>query len=232
MSIYERENKYIQILSEKEYSINELSKILFISEPTVRRDINILTKKGFIQCKRGIVRLNTSSPDKRIPLFLREFEQNEEKQNMALQASEYIQDGYCIMIDASTSAYHIIPLLSNFKNIFVITSGLKAAFALATANIPFVCCGGEIIPESFSFVGTDAETILKRYHADISFFSCRGLSADGIATDSSILENSVRRIMIENSKQKYLLCDRNKFGKTYLNSLCNKNELSGIISNK
>ena len=232
MSVYDRETKYMQILSERERKISELAEKLFVSEPTVRRDIAALTRKGLVKCQKGIASLNISSPDQRIPLFLRELEQTEEKQIMASRALKYIKDGQSIMLDASTSAYCIIPLLSQFKNIFVITSGLKAALALSTMNIHFVCCGGEIIHESFSFVGTDAETTLKRYNADVAFFSCRGLSSDGIATDNSILENSIRRIMIENSKEKYLLCDHKKLGKKYLNSLCKKNELNGIISDK
>ena len=40
MPIYERENSYINLLSERSYTVKELSEALFISEPTVRRDIN------------------------------------------------------------------------------------------------------------------------------------------------------------------------------------------------
>ena len=74
--------------------------------------------------------------------------------------------------------------------------------------------------------------LAKKYNADIAFFSCRGLSEDGIATDNSILENSIRRIMIKNAKESYLLCDNTKFKKKYLNTLCNIKEISGIITNK
>jgi DeoR/GlpR family transcriptional regulator of sugar metabolism len=58
------------------------------------------------------------------------------------------------------------------------------------------------------------------------------LSDENIATDNSILENSIRRIMIKNSKKSYLLCDKSKLGKTYLNTLCYENEITGIITNK
>ena len=45
MSIHERENKYINLLSERNYTVKELSNALFISEPTVRRDVNEMIKK-------------------------------------------------------------------------------------------------------------------------------------------------------------------------------------------
>lgn len=230
MSFHQRESLYLKILSEREHSIIEISKKLFISEPTVRRDIKELENRRLIIRQRGIVKLNLSSPDQRIPIFLRELEQTEEKKQMAIIASNYIKDGYTIMLDASTSAYSIIPHLEKFKNLFVITSGVKASLALATLGIRCLCTGGEIIPESFSYIGTDAEATLKRYWADVAFFSCRGLSENGCITDNSILENSIRRIMINNSKKNYLLCDKSKFNKTYLNILCDAREITGVIS--
>ena len=98
-------------------------------------------------------------------------------------------------------------------------------------GIKTISTGGEITLESFCYVGADAEMVLRRYNADITFFSCRGLTDDGLATDTSVLENSIRRIMIKNSSQSFLLCDKSKLGNKYLNTLCNVKELSGVISN-
>lgn len=231
MSIHEREENYINILSEGKHSVSELSRKLFVSEPTVRRDILILEKKELITRKRGIVSLKTNSPDKRIPLFIRDTENRAEKQSIALKAIRHIKDGDVIMLDASTTAYFIVPHLVNFKNIFVITNGAKTAMELVAFGIKTICTGGELTAESFAYVGTDAEDILKRYNADVAFFSCRGISDDKIATDNSILENSIRKIMIKNSKKSFLLCDNTKFGKTYLNFLCDTNDTDGVISN-
>lgn len=231
MSLYNRENQYISLLSQGSQTVKKLSEKLFISEPTVRRDVAILQKKELVLCKRGVVTLKTNSPDKRIPLFVRDLEQNEEKKMIALKAVTHIKDGYVIMLDASTTAYCILPHLNVFKNILIITNGAKTALEAASMGIRTICTGGEITLESFSYVGTDAEDILRRYNANIAFFSCRGLSDNGIATDNSILENTMRRIMIKNSKESYLLCDQSKFNKKYLNTLCCKEEITAVISN-
>ena len=229
MSIYNRENQYINLLSQKPHSVKELSEKLFISEPTVRRDITLLQKKEILTCKRGIVTLKTNSPDQRIPLFIRHLEQNEEKQIIARKALEHIKDGYVIMLDASTTAFHLLPHLTEFKNILVITNGAKTALESASMGIRTICTGGEMTLESFSYIGPDAESVLMKYHADIAFFSCRGIN-DGFATDNSIMENNLRRIMIKNSKRKFLLCDKSKFNKTYLNTLCSIDDIDGLIS--
>ena len=230
MSIFNSEEKYLRLLSEREHSVKELSEKLFISEPTVRRDILLLKKKDLISSHRGIVTLKTKYADQRIPLFIRNEESHDAKKEIALKAVSYIKDGDVIMLDASTTAYHILPHLTAFKNILLITSGAKTAIDSVALGIKTICIGGEMTPESFSYVGSDAESLLSRYNADVAFFSCRGISDDGIITDNSILENSVRRIMIKNSKSRYLLCDKSKFGKKYLNTLCRKNDIDEIIS--
>ncbi len=229
MSIYNRENQYINLLAQKPHSVKELAEKLFISEPTVRRDLIFLQKKELVSCKRGIVTLKTNSPDQRIPLFIRHLEQNEAKQVIARKALSHIKDGYVIMLDASTTAFHLLPYLTDFKNILIITNGAKTALESASMGIRTICTGGEMTLESFSYIGPDAESVLNKYNADIAFFSCRGI-ANKIATDNSIMENNIRRIMIKNSKHKFLLCDKSKFDNTYLNTLCNIDDIDGLIT--
>ncbi len=232
MPLYEREKSYINLLSDGAVSVKELAMKLFISEPTVRRDIIALEKKELVVCKRGNVSLKVNYADQRIPLFIRDMEQNDEKRIIAKKAAAYIKDGEVVMLDASTTAFHLLPYLAEFKNILVITNGAKTALESAAMGIKTICTGGELTGESFSYVGTDAQSILNRYNADVAFFSCRGVSDEGIVTDNSILENSMRKIMIKNSKKSYLICDKSKFGKTYLNTLCHINELEGLITDK
>ena len=77
MPVYHREDQYIHLLAQKPHSVKELSRKLFVSEPTVRRDVALLQEREILTCKRGIVTLKTNSPDRRIPLFIRHLEQNE-----------------------------------------------------------------------------------------------------------------------------------------------------------
>ena len=82
MSSYKRENDYIRLLSERDHTVQELAAKLFISEPTVRRDIIDLKQKDLLLCKRGLVSLKKNAPDKRIPRFIRDLEHNEEKKQI------------------------------------------------------------------------------------------------------------------------------------------------------
>jgi DeoR family fructose operon transcriptional repressor len=69
---------------------------------------------------------------------------------------------------------------------------------------------------------------VKKYNADLAFFSCRGLSPDGWVTDISIEENRVRAAMMEQARRSVLLCASEKFNKTYLHNLCHRDALTVI----
>ena len=230
MAIYTREDTYIKILTERTHTVKELAEKLFISEPTVRRDILQLKQKELVVCANGKVSLKITAPDKRIPMLVRDYENIEAKKQMAQKAASLICDGDVIMLDASTSAYALLPYLTRLKDIFVITSGAKTSIALSTMGIKHICTGGESIPESFSFIGPEAERTLENYNADIAFFSCRGLNRQGFASDNSIYENNLRKIIIKQSKRKILLCDSSKLGKTYLHNFCHLHDVDEVIS--
>ena len=221
MSYYDREEKILAELFEKgTVTAQELSAKLFVSLPTIRRDLIRMAQKGKIVRTHGGARLLTQAADQKIPFYLRQQEQNNAKTLMAQKAVTLIKDGDTIMLDGSTSAHSIIPLLHDFNNLIVITSSAKSAFLLGEMGIQNICTGGRMISRSLSYIGEDAERTVKNYNADIVFFSCRGLSADGHLTDNSVEENRLRRYMLQQSAKRVLLCDSSKIGKTYLNNLC------------
>lgn len=233
MPFYEREDKILNALLEKDsMTTQELSARLFVSVPTLRRDLIKLEQMGKIIRTHGGAQLIKKSADEKIPIFLREQEQNEAKEIMARKAVEFVRDGDIIMLDGSTSAYSIIPQLVSFKNLIVITSSAKSSFLLGRMGISNICTGGKMITRSLSYIGEDAENTVKRYNADIVFFSCRGLSMDGKLTDNSIEENSLRKIMLRHARKKVFLCDSSKLDHTYLNNLCHLSEVDEIICEK
>ena len=147
-------------------------------------------------------------------------------------ASKYIKDGMVIMLDGSTSAYHLIPYLSKFKDIIVVTSGAKTAVALAELQIPVFCTGGRMRTNSFSYIGKEAEDAVRKYNADIVFFSCHGLSENGRMSDPSVDECHLRQVMLQQSRGKYLLCDTSKLNKTYFYDMGSIRQLDGVISDQ
>ena len=230
MLISERHNQIIFALQQNPgISVRELSEKLHFSEPTIRRDLTELHKQGIITKRYGGAILNEGAADREIPFILRQQERSQAKARLGYLATQYIRDGMVIMLDGSTSAYHLVPYLSKYKDIIVITSGAKTAVALAELKIPVFCTGGKMRTNSFSYIGQEAEDTVRRYNADIMFFSCHGLSPEGMMTDLSIEEANLRRVMFSRSKERYLLCDSSKIDNTYFYDMGSITELDGVI---
>lgn len=166
----------------------------------------------------------------KIPFAIREMEDFDAKCIIAKKASELVKDGDVIMLDASSSAYAMIPYLAEKNNITVITCGIKALIQLGEYGINVCSTGGRLLSSCMSLVDSDAMRTISEYNADIVFFSCRGISPNGNITDFSIEENLVRRSMIEHSKKAVLLCASEKLNKTYMHNLCSINDIDHIIS--
>lgn len=211
-------------------TVRELAKLLYVSEPTVRRDFTELHQKGLITKFYGGAVINSGAADREIPFLLRENEKSSGKAEIGRKAAELVKDGMVIMLDGSTSAYHIVPYLTKHKDLIVITSGAKTAVALADAEIKTFSTGGQMLIHSYSYVGEQAESFVKNINADILFFSTAGVSEDGWMSDRAIEEANLRKVMLSSCKRKVLLCDSSKFGKTCFYNMGHIREIDDIIS--
>lgn len=233
MMISERHRQIIEELKkDPNVSVRQLSKKLFVSEPTIRRDFTELHQKGIITKVYGGAMLNTAAAYRETPFFLRENEQSSTKSEMGKRAAALVKDGDVVMLDGSTSAYHAVEYLSRFKNLTVITSGAKTALAAAEANLRTFCTGGQMIIHSYSYVGKQAEDFVRSVNADILFFSCHGLDMQGRMSDNAIEEANLRQVMFEHSRKRVLLCDSSKIGKTCFYNMGNVAEIDEIISDR
>lgn len=233
MMISERQKQIIEELkNDPQISVRELAQKLYVSEPTVRRDFTELHQRGILTKVYGGAILNSEAAHREIPFLLREKEQSSTKVEMGNRAAMLAHDGDVVMLDGSTSAYHMIPYLAKLKNITVVTSGAKTAVAAAEANIRTFGTGGQMIIHSYSYVGKQAEDFVRSINADILFFSCHGLDLQGRMTDNAIAEADIRRVMIEHSKKKILLCDSSKIGKTCFYNMGHVSDIDGVVSDR
>lgn len=214
MFAIERTGRILEIIQEEEtVSVGALAQELFVSEATIRRDLESLEKRGLIRRVYGGAVLVKSNKD--VPLFLRENEQAEAKDIIGRKAASLVRDNDVILLDASSTAFSVVQHLGGFENLVVVTSGLKAAMALGEMHIKTFVTGGLMIDNSYSFIGRHAEALISEINADIMFFSCRGISESGRLTDSSMEEAQLRQLMFRHTKRRVFLAASNKIGREY-----------------
>ena len=225
----ERYEKILGILErEKSISISQLAKLLYVSPPTVRRDLSVLEEQGKVCRTHGGVVLRKAS-DEEIPLMFREDQNNISKKIIAQKATKFITNGSVIFLDASSTVSYLVPFLEKFFEIIVVTNSPKISMKLGERNIKNYCTGGLLLKHSIAYVGSEAERFIANINADIFFFSSRGYIEGGMITDSSEREASVKKAMLRNSQKSYYLCDSSKKNKRYAFNICATRDVDGII---
>jgi DeoR/GlpR family transcriptional regulator of sugar metabolism len=225
----ERQEQIIKILEErKSISVQQLSALLYVSQPTVRRDLDILSRQGKVQRTHGGVVLRKAS-DAEIPLMFREDQNNAAKKAIAEKAALLIHDGDVIFLDASSTVSYLVPHLKKFRDLLVITNSPKTSMRLGEQNIKNYCTGGLLLAHSIAYVGSETEKFISGINADVFFFSSRGYTEDGYITDSSEREVAAKKAMLQNAKKSYYLCDSSKRNKKFTFNVCTIKSIAGII---
>lgn len=229
----ERHNKILNIINiKKSVKVYELSEALYVSNATVRRDLAKMEKAGVIKRSHGGAVLFDSS-NAESAISVRELENIKEKKKIAELAISFISSNSVIFMDSSSTAGMVIPYLSQFKYLTVITNGLKNALLLSEkTEAKIYMPGGVVSTRSNSLLGSDTLDYLSNLNAGLAIFSCSGLTPNNGITDASFEQSKLKRALIRNSKVRVLLCDSSKFGGIYMCRTCGFEELDYVLTDK
>lgn len=228
---YDRKNQILQILRSQHYaSVNDLCSRLFVSSATVRRELKELEDGHQIQRTRGGAYLIEGNAIED-PYAVRERQNVLEKQIIAGQAIQYIQDGMTIFLDSSSTVYIMAQMIEGFSNLCIITNSLKTALCLSSKRgITIMCAGGKPRAGTVSLVGQSAVDYIRKFNADAAFVSACGFDFEKGTSEASEEEAFVKRAYIENARVRYLLCDTTKMGKSFLCRTASIHEFEKVIT--
>jgi len=228
-----RHDKILETLQqEKGSSTAALSKLIKVTEATIRQDFNKLESQGLIKRIHGGAILTKNSD---FELSYNEYKErfNNEKQRIAEAASRFISDGDTILLDASTTVLQIAKRLDWKYNLVVITNAPDIILELAGKNnFSVISTGGMLRAKSMSLVGPTAESNLEELRANTLFIGINGITFEEGITTVSPLEAQVKKAMIRSSKQVIGVTDSSKFGKVESSIVGPLTILNKIITDK
>jgi len=228
MFLFQRQKEILNYLNKTESAtVKELAKIVWASESSVRRDIKALEQQGLLkQVYGGVILPHKNSV---VPVAIRETFNSSVKNQLALEAANYIFDGATILMDNSSTVGHIMKHLDSFRNLKIITNNHRLLSECDNPNIELYCTGGKFIKQNQVYVGNSAENYVKNIFADILFFSSQAISNDGEISDICESETSLRKVMLTRAEKKIFLCDSSKIGLKKTFTLCTKDDVDAII---
>ena len=208
----QRHAQLLDILKEQGFAeVRELSLRLFASQPTIRRDLDFLEKQGFVHRSHGGAILANGSVN--TPISFRRGTRTQEKLRICRLAATLLSADSLIFTDGSTTVSYLAEQIKEGDGITVVTNGYSICRTLAENSVRTFSTGGRLLRDSLAFVGQRAEETVRQFNADLFFFSCAALSEDGMISDYSEEETSLRQAMRQKSKRAVFLCDSAKIGK-------------------
>lgn len=194
-------------------SVKELCAKLYASESAIRRDLTALEKKGLLRKVYGGA--EPISNFRRIPPFPERSHQNADaKRTIAEKAKNLIHDGNILFLDQSSTSYYLAEKIADNATLTVVTNNIEIIGLLSETSLTVISSGGTLSRDNRNcLLGTDARRIFEKTYADIAFFSTKSLSFDGIVSDCSREEVTVREAMLQNCAKRVFLCDSEKLGR-------------------
>ncbi|HAW15162.1 MAG: DeoR/GlpR transcriptional regulator [Clostridiales bacterium] len=212
----ERRKQILDILAaEGSINTNLLSERLGVTGATIRTDLRDLAREGAIVRFHGGVRLPEKPRNDMVENYMvRSITHVDLKQKIGKKASGLVKDGTTIFMDASSTAFHMIPYLKNTNDVTVITNGINTAMELQRYNNfkSIILIGGMMRPHSGTIEGVMCREMINRFSAEYYFVSGNGFSVELGLSGNNFFELELKRLCADRSRHIVALIDSTKLG--------------------
>lgn len=228
----------LEMIREREFMrVADLSRLLGISEVTVRSDLNRLTAIGSLRRVHGGA-ISTEGP----PAGELTFEEvatslSVEKDAIGRAAAAMVSSGETLMLDVGTTTAAVARALTertDLNNIVVFTNGLNIATELerGTPRITVVVTGGTLRYHQHSLVAPMADRILSEVNVAMTIIGCNGIHPDFGVTNVNLPEADVKRQMAQAGRQTIVVADSGKLGKISVAKIVDIGDIDTIVTDQ
>lgn len=231
MNLYERQQIILQLLQERgSVKVTELAEELDASRGTIRNDLTALEEQNELtRIRGGAIPINvkkaTSLVNSRVQINA------DSKKKIAQWASELVVDGDVILLDASTTAYHMATHLEDRHNITVVTSHLETARLLNTdPSKNVILLGGYLRADGLAVNGEIGQETLKNLRINRAFISCVAFSIEAGLMEADIQEANLKQQIFLSSANVVALVDSSKFDRVGLTTFASVEQISHLVT--
>lgn len=240
---HERAEKIVERLRERgTVTAQELVRLLQVSAPTIRRDLERLEAGGMLHRVHGGAylteadALDETGSEKagdlaEAPFAASAADNAAQKEAVAAQAAALVSPGQVVLLDIGTTTMRIARHLRG-RHVTVITASLAVLDTLRDdETTDLVLLGGTLRRNYQSLVGPLTEDALGSVSADIAFLSCTGVRQDGTVVDDISREATLKRVITRSAARVVLAAPASKFPGTGSLRICKLDDLDDLVTN-
>jgi DeoR/GlpR family transcriptional regulator of sugar metabolism len=227
----ERHQAIIDLLHKNDsVQVTELVVLLDVSEMTIRRDLDVLERKGLLRRIHGGA-ISNHGRSYEPPFLIRTTEQTEEKSRIGRAAAALIQKGDSVMLDVGTTTLEIARNLTGQQNLTVVTSCFQIAASLAEhPGIRLILTGGIMRQAELSLVGHLAVRTVRDFYVDKFFMGAAGVDLEAGFTEFNLEDTLVKQAMLRSAKDITAVVDSSKFGQVAFTAIAPLRAVNRIIT--
>jgi DeoR/GlpR family transcriptional regulator of sugar metabolism len=211
-------------------SVKSLSEAMNVSTVTIRQDLRMLEESGLLErTYGGAVSVQSDNLKPELSFHVRQNRHPGGKSAIAAAAAALVQDGFSIALDASTTAYAMVPFLKEFTKLTILTNSLVVAQSFLDApRINVLVPGGRIRVESISIVGRLEG--LPDINLNIGFMGARGITLSEGITDVDSDEAMIKQAMAARCVSNVVVADGSKWGQVAPYTVIKPTQVDRIIT--
>lgn len=209
----ERHRKILQLIEETgKAEVLSLANAFNVSDMTIRRDLNELEKRGYIERVHGGALIKKERRGDEAPVLDRTQEMLEAKVRIAQKVAGMIKDGEKIFIGSGSTMMLVAEALSSHRNLTVYTNALNIVDALYHYPITVIVVGGMLRRSELSLIGSFTETCLRGIMVDKVIIGMRGIDPVKGLTSDHMEELITDQAILTLSKNVIVAADHTKLG--------------------
>lgn len=229
----ERKKQILELLEQKNYmTVEEISGKLYVSPPTIRRDLKSMDEEGLIRRTHGGAS-HISSELKEFPFELRNRSNIEEKRAIGRKAMEFIKNNDHLFIDTGSSCYTMVEALPMNLELTVLTNCIPTLQNLSLKpGITIECPCGQYNSQHRSICGPDASRFIHSRYANYYFASATGISVENGVSLLTSMDLEVKKAMMSKAEKTILLMDHSKINKSYYYKAFDLSDIDILITDR
>jgi ribose transport system substrate-binding protein len=155
------------------------------------------------------------------------------KELMGQWAANLVNDGDALVLDASSTIYCLATLLTECRDLTVVTNGLETALLLAqNPSNKVILAANTVRADGHTVVGSLQPDLLNHFFASKCFITCSGLSPEPGLTEVDVDEAPLKSQMIKLARQVIALVDHSKFGKIDTYRFAELNQIDHLVTDE
>lgn len=213
-------------------SIQDLAAALGASSSTVRRDLDYLTERGYIERTHGGALIQSAPMTRFEPeASIAAETARAQKSAIAQIAAQRLSRGQSVLFDASSTVREAARVICALDlSLTAVTNDIACALLLSnTTSIHTIVTGGAIRPGSTTLLGSPGQDFLGGIHVDVAFIGVHTVSGNTF-TETSLEVAAMKKRMIGAARKAIVLADSRKFGGQSFCEICAVGDVAEIIT--